>query len=447
MDKIFCGAGKALITPPSDIIPHTRGVMNMKLSIIHDDLFVRVIALKNANNTALIVSFDLDKAPNPALLIPKLSETTGVKEENILYFGIHTHVAPAIGKRKGAWQSDSYNTPESQKAMEQYEAYIQTQLIGAANNALNNMRPAKIGSNTGTCHINTNRNQKYVFKDSEGNEVFTVGEGQNGERHVDHRLFAMKICDYSGEVIATFINYAVHNVAMFLNDCGDGTSAISSDIGGMVSKRLEEEYKGSVCVWSSGAAGDANPIMMTRTFYPDPLTGEMRFCKPASLQDSIFILEMMSGMHAASARKILKEIDTYTETARISGAVSYANTPSSQPVQQEPDRQIPDSYNIRLHLLRIGDIALVGIDGELYSSYGKLLVESSPLKNTVVINHDASLLPTGPGYILDTETVAMCQGAKEIMIPGARFYGDPDRIKPAMLKCLKGLLSESTTSV
>lgn len=49
-------------------------------------------------------------------------------------------------------------------------------------------------------------------------------------------------------------------------------------------------------------------------------------------------------------------------------------------------------YRIRLQALQLGDVALVGVGGELYSSLGKVLRDASPVGNTVVINHNASLI-------------------------------------------------------
>ena len=66
-NTLHCGAGKANITPPAELIPLLPGLMNTRFSgIIYDELFVRAIAFRNEENTILFVSFDLDKAPNPA---------------------------------------------------------------------------------------------------------------------------------------------------------------------------------------------------------------------------------------------------------------------------------------------------------------------------------------------------------------------------------------------
>ncbi len=84
-----------------------------------------------------------------------------------------------------------------------------------------------------------------------------------------------------------------------------------------------------------------------------------------------------------------------------------------------------DPYEIRLHLVRIGDVALYGFSGELYSSLGMRLKEISPLKNTVFINHDASLMARSH-YIFDDKTLACGMAA---ILPGAE-HPHAARLRP-----------------
>jgi neutral ceramidase len=44
-----------------------------------------------------------------------------------------------------------------------------------------------------------------------------------------------------------------------------------------------------------------------------------------------------------------------------------------------------DPVQIRLGVLRIGDVALASVDAELYSAIGKRLKEQSPMANTVMV--------------------------------------------------------------
>jgi hypothetical protein len=441
--QLLCGAAKVLITPDKEMLPYIYGVMNREFCGVHDDIFIRVIAVGNGQDTSLIVSFDLDKATNPLEYVYKISETTGIKAENILYFAIHTHTAPITGPRSSELTHDSLSKPHIvQETTAKYEKFILEKLLSASKEAVGKMRPAKIGCNSGRSFINVNRNQEYRVK-KDGKENVVLGLGTREEGSIDRRIFVIKIIDDSGKVIATFTNYAVHNVAMFLNDCGNGKSEISADIGGNISKYLEDEYKDSVSVWSSGAAGDLNPVLMGQILYPDPRTGWPVEQMIVDIKDSELILNCMIGRLLADTREALAGIEFYSDAVDINGVINYANTPLNPAAWEEPEGGSHSTYNIRLHLLQIGNIALIGINGELYSSLGKVLIESSPFKHTVVINHECSLVPGNPGYILDDETVLRCQKADAAKIPGgARFRGLPGYIVPALIKCISNMFKK-----
>jgi hypothetical protein len=323
--------------------------------------------------------------------------------------------------------------------MARYEKFILEQLLSAAREAIQKMRPAKIGCNAGKSFINVNRNQEYRIK-KDGKETTVLDLGVREEGSVDRRVFVMKILDDTGKVLATFTNYAVHNVAMFLNDCGNGKSVISADIGGNISRCLEDEYKDSVSIWSSGAAGDLNPILMGQMLYPDLQTGESTEQCVSDIKDSELILNCMTGRLLADTREALGGIKYYSETAEITGMIDYARTPANPARPREASNEEPSTYNIRLHLLQIGSIALIGVNGELYSSLGKVLMDASPLKHTVVINHECSMVPGNPGYILDDETILRGQKADAAKMPGgARFGGLPGYIGPALVTCVNNM--------
>jgi len=398
--KLYCGASKMKITPPLKLIPNLRGLMDKKLGGIVDDLYLRVIALSDGENTTLIISFDLDKAPNPKEYMDEISRHTQIPENNILYFGIHTHCAPITGTRPFERPNDMTKKPiEVQEATKEYEKFIMDVLMETVDDAIKKMEPAKMGYGTGTSYINVNRNQEYSFIDDNGKEQISCGLGYNKEAYVDPTLFVVKFENLNGKPIAFFINYAVHNVAMIWNNCiEDGKVAITSDIGGNVSRYMEEIYHDSTAVWSSGAAGDVNPIMMNELFYPDPVTGKVASTVLKEKETPQAILKVLASRHLADVLKVVKNINNMLEETEISTLVQWSKTPG----RSLEGNENPEPYTVRLHLVRIGEVAFYGIGGELYSSLGKRVKEISPMKNTVIINHDASLM-VNCGYIYDDD--------------------------------------------
>ena len=244
MSGLLCGAAKACITPPAEMIPGLYGLMNKRFASVHDDLYLRVIAFGNGEEKALVVGFDLDKAPRPEENLKALTEVTGIPEERILYFGIHTHTAPLTGPRPPFEQpKDEFTAATTAR----YEAMIAGKLLGAAKEAIASMREVRLGVAEGMSYINVNRNQVFEYEEPETGKIYRyLGLGANFEGPVDHFVRTLKAEDPDGKTVALLVNYACHNVVMIGNDAdGQGNVAIGGDVGGNVSRMLEEKY-GSV---------------------------------------------------------------------------------------------------------------------------------------------------------------------------------------------------------
>lgn len=425
--KLLCGAAKKCITPSEALLPRLYGLMGRTFCSVLDDIFLRVIALSDGENKALIVSFDLDKAPRPEENLKALRETTGIPEENILYFGIHTHTAPLCGPRPAF---EAPKDEDTAAATADYEAFVQEQLLCAAKEALAALRPARLGTGRGDSYLNVNRNQHYIVKGTDGKEYDLIGLGADPLGEVDRSMFVLKIESLEGETIALFVNYAMHNVVMICNEpLGDGRVGISADVGGNVSRCLEELY-GGVAVWSSGAAGDVNPIMMNQYYYPDPITGVQCEEKIHEYQGAVGMLKIMVGRHVEDVKNILRTLCCEETETALGGAVAWSET------ETEGDNP---SLRIRLQALRIGNLGFMGAGGELYTTLGRAVREASPMADTVVINHNASLLHDC-GYVLDDAALARAHVKapgieRGAFIPGGnRAVNIPGTVKPSLEK-------------
>jgi hypothetical protein len=110
--------------------------------------------------------------------------------------------------------------------------------------------------------------------------------------------------------------------------------------------------------------------------------------------------------------RTLAKIDHYRDDVTISCAHDWSITPGRLVVRENPKDPaspvkeiitdgVPD-VKIRLQLLRLGDIAIVGTSGEMYSSLGQHMRDASPLKDTCI----ASICGTrAPGYIPDDDAL------------------------------------------
>ena len=331
-----------------------------------------------------------------------------------------------------------------QEKVKEYEAFLRECLMEAAKTALANLAPARFGYERGSCDIGANRCVRYLVKEEDGTLRPMMNVGYNADGIADRTLLALRVENAeTGKPIAFFTNYAVHCVAAFLNDCGDGKSFLSGDIGGAVSRALEEEYPGSVALWSSAPAGDINPVTMTQTFYPDHATGApvMRCMQGEDAAE--VILNAMAGRQLASIRETLSRVRCDIEEAEIKSAVDWAETKCCKSGIKAAEQSCEDPYVIRTHLLQIGPLALIGIDGELYTSHGQAMKAVSPVPDTFIINHDSSLLLNNPGYIMDDAAIqAMKECDGRGGLPGGRTYTAPGTVRTALMESTKRLFEK-----
>ncbi len=368
------GAAKVEMTPSEDALP--RGFDN-----IHDKLYCRAIVIENETASAALVSVDQGMVSTESYekWTQEIEQETGIPALNIFISASHTHSAP-FG-----------NTGDADFAV-----------VEAVKRAQSNLQPARMSYNTGICYLNINR-------DVIDPETRLWSQGPNYDGPSDKTVAVVKFEDLTGEPIALYYNYAMHANTMFMS------GSISADFPGETSKYLEEYYNNKlVALFSSGAAGDQNPISTVPMMNVSRKKSEALLAsgRARNLNEAI----MMAGFGGESDVEIEPELlarqaQMITSMGQILGeevlrtmslpqrAESAISISASQNTVTCPGRTrtdtgnregAPGTYvegdpvNIKLSLLKIGDIAICGVNAEVYSIIAQKLKDRSPLTNTIV---------------------------------------------------------------
>ncbi|MGN0980530.1 MAG: enolase C-terminal domain-like protein [Candidatus Avoscillospira sp.] len=224
--KLYCGAGKEKITPPPELLVKLPGLMGGHFSgKIYDDLFVRAVCFRNEENTVLFVEFDMDKAPSPVENMAAIEERFGIGQDNILFFGVHTHTAPLSSERPfEKMNSLEAKTPEEQAAMRRFDGLVREKMLQAVQTAFDTLQEAKIGWATGESHINVNRCQSYLVEQPDGTVHPCCALGANPAGPVDHTLFVLKAETLGGEPMLSLMPDAKLHLG------GNATAAVSAAV-------------------------------------------------------------------------------------------------------------------------------------------------------------------------------------------------------------------------
>ena len=159
-------------------------------------------------------------------------------------------------------------------------------------------------------------------------------------------------------------------------------------------------------------------------YYSDPTDGSRQDYQVASDEAAKAALNLMVTRHLDDIIQTARGIKCTETQTQIGGVIDWTSTPSTDP--EKP-------YSIRLQALRVGSTAFMGIGGELYTTLGWAVQETSPFANTVVINHNCSLI-CECGYILDDETLARVKDSAAFRggVPGGNGRNLPGTVKPAL---------------
>ena len=381
------GAAKIDITPSADAALPMSGYADRKQGFrgIHDHIYARAIVLGDGSRLAAVVAWELIGVPNAVWedLSGRIARETGIPSEYLLLCAVHDHSAPAPF---GMYGNDS---PKSAA----YTKQVEDATVEVIRKAKETLQPAQIGIGTGKANVNVNRRE---YSPETGWWL-----GYNPEGPSDKTVTVVRFEALSGKPIALLINYAVHAVVM-----GGENDQISGDLAGATSRYVESYYRGKpddaprsdagaaiqlrpektsegvVALWTSSAAGDQNPISLSRG-------------------SDFTMVESLGKILGEEAVRVAGAIHT-TNQVRIWGQQQVIRCPGRSvepgPLPRKEYRwRDADPVSIRLSLLMMNDIVLAGVSGEVLTMIHEHLKKESPFSRTVMVTHANG----SSGYIPD----------------------------------------------
>ena len=355
--SLRAGAFKVDITPAPDAALPMSGYANRTAGFksIHDDLNVRAIVVDDGATQAALIGCEVIgiSAALWEKIAERLTQETRIPRDHIMLASVHTHAAPALG---------TYNEPVEGDAIQKRAEYVQKledAVVTAVRQAQASLQPARIGFGTGKANVSANRRAR----DGDGGWML----GNNPDGVSDKTVAVIKLETLSGEPLAIFANYAVHGTVL-----GPANLQISADLPGATSRVVEKRYGGRVVApWTSGAAGDQDPIYRVGTDFRN-----------------------VAALGQLLGEEVIRVADSITTStrARIRGMQKVVTCPGKRTIQSPgPNREYKiedaDPVPIRLSLLVINDIAIAGVSGEVLTNISLRLKKESPFNRTIMVTH------------------------------------------------------------
>ena len=375
------GAARVDITPAPDAALPMSGYAGRTQGFqrIHDHIYVRAIVLRDGSSQAALVAWELIGVPNHVWeeLSQRIAKELGIPVDNILLAAVHDHGAPSL--------AGMYGRSPAPAAAIAYTTKVENDAFEAVRQAKANLQPAQFGFGTGKAYVNINRREFFP-------KMGWWWLGYNPDGPSDKTVAVLKFADLAGKPIALFINYPVHAVVM-----GPDNLAVTGDLAGATSRYVEQYYQGKiptrsdagwelevgaeekaggegpVAVWTSGAAGDQNPVSEDR--------GE-----------DFTMVDGLGRILGEESVRVANSISMMSSQARIESSQRVINCPGRRVAPGPTPRteytfEDADPVNIRLSLVKINGVALAGVSGEVFTRIYQHLKKDSPFNATVMVTH------------------------------------------------------------
>lgn len=416
-------------------IPHQNwGSATHLVATDRDPVGMYMRALVVSDGTQKFALVDVDTPPRSPEALKRASELTGIPIGHIRIGACHTHAGPSLNRSKGPVGAD---LAPYERMMEAHQAVLADKLVGLIVEANSRLRPVHAYGMTGVGSININRR----FRGS-GTEDGPPAVGLNPEGFVDRELPVIRIDDAQGNPYAILVNFQAHGTVLAYEN-----QTLSADWIGSMRETVEDSLPGAICLYFQGAAGDLGPIegftgdlevahrlgrilgheaaavalristvrreprfegyvestaLQARQPYRvlGPHDATLKYAsKTLELPRRVYTREDLDRMRrlTAAAEKNLQQV------RQRAGATEWERSQAEARRRRWADllarySRPPDPTPVRLEVgvLRIGDMALVLTNGEIFSEIGAAVKKASPFKVTFFCGYGSGL---GGGYM------------------------------------------------
>jgi neutral ceramidase len=356
--ELRVGVARVDITPDQPVTMAGYGSRKDLSQGVHDPLSTRAVAFEQGGHRLVLVSTDsLGFYGGSADVLRKaVLEESGLQPAELFLSAIHTHSAPTV----------TFDLTRGHSNNVAYSKWLKQKLVEVVRTALTDLSPAQVGYGFGSSPVGANRRE--VSQDENGKPKIILG--RNPEIPVDHQVQVLKVTRSGGDQLAAVLfDYATHSTSL-----GPSNYIISGDVHGLAEQFLERYLgHGVVAPGFAGTSGNIDPwyrilpgFKTTNGWVPETV-----------------LLGTLLGEEVAHVLEKIQRPATDTPIKTLFKTVRLPGKPKTDGTATGEAPTAP----LNITAGRIGDIAFVGLGGEVFNEIGKAIKAASPFPCTVVITH------------------------------------------------------------
>jgi len=356
-DTLRAGTAMIDITPDKPVKMSGYGARTALSEAIHDPLSARVVAFENNGERLVLVSSDLlgfygGTAEHLRKVI--LSEFE-LDPGELFLSAIHTHDGPTLSIDEEKGHANNL----------EYTKNLQGKLIEVIRKALNNIGPVHIGAGIGYSPVGINRRELQF--DSSGNSSIRLGRNPYGP--TDKEVLVMKLAKPDGAAVASLFDYAVHATCL-----GGRNLTISGDVLGLAEQFVEKILGRQIIAPAfAGASGDIDPWFRVLPGFNT---------EPGWIPEPV----LLGTLLGEEVVHVFRDIGELSAGGDVGSSFVTLELPGKERGELKVKNNHPaTAFNVTA--ARVGDIAFVGLGGEVLTEIGMSIKAASPYKFTFVITH------------------------------------------------------------
>ncbi|MCM8818224.1 MAG: neutral/alkaline non-lysosomal ceramidase N-terminal domain-containing protein [Candidatus Omnitrophica bacterium] len=389
MQNYKIGAGKIDITPPVGYLLFGHSDRKYPSKKIHDPLYLKCLSISNNKNRIFIITSDLiGFTPEFSNSLKKeIYEKLKIKPSNILLTASHTHTGPSIGAN----------------SIPDYISLLKKKIIGLLIHCINDEEEGIIKFGKGKVNIGIVNRRK---KTEDGVKMLPNFDGP-----IDEELSVIKIERKDKSTKAIFFNYSCHPTVLSTN-----IYEISADYPGAAQREIENFYKGSIAMFTNGCCGDVRPAIIDEetgkfkggSFEDIERMGKILFGKVIEVSEKaeeikenqlegisdFFHFKLEKKLIPKNEKEFEKNCKYYEEKYKIEIPKNWIEIMKNKLRKKE---KFKESTKGELQLIKIGEICVLGIPGEVMVEIG-LKIKGLSKKEKIIIcgysNGIVSYIPT-----------------------------------------------------
>ena len=371
-EVLRAGIAKQEITPERPVMLAGYGSRKDLSQGVHDPLFARVVAFERNGKKLVLVSTDIlgFYGGTAASMRKAICESCQLKPSELFLTAIHTHAAPVV-------------TLDGEKVHPnnlEYTKTLETRLVATVREALAQTIPVQIAVGAGSSPVGVCRRE--FVKDATGRTKVQLGRNPAAPTDREVQILRVSRSDTNG-VAAVVFAYATHSTAM-----GPRNYLITGDVHGLAEQFLEKHIEGGVVVPAfAGASGNIDPW-----FRVLPTFNTEKGWVPEAV--------LMGTMLGEEVAHVLANLKKPLPSGPVATAFKTLALPAKQRAKIDAGPG-DESVEFNLTVGRLGDVAVVGLGGEVFHEIGTAIKAASPFPYTLIITHCngvAGYLPTKEAY-------------------------------------------------